>query len=313
MRVSSLELTCALFTTLAASQRLTKPPLQPNLDNLKQGLLDHLKPTHSTMDRWGAGWIPKACKDIAIRESKNPADFQVWNVHYDDVCLPSTHFCTPPQHLINMVDIFGRLPVHTHDYVRHVVSIPSTNGYAYNLNANVVMFGSTISNLPVFIHESAHSLDVQNAYKDKPLSSSAKWLSGYNQDTHVPDSYAQTNQVENVAQNTVIESYQRNVPGGFCGLNKDCRKIFHQYATVDTEQREAGNLTIPGGKCRKKLPNSEPVAVAGSTSRVMAADVQAMAALPVVPKPDVGIKAHLEILQDVPFDTKEACKGTDFT
>ncbi|KAI4194460.1 MAG: hypothetical protein LQ350_007759 [Teloschistes chrysophthalmus] len=125
---------------------------------------------------------------------------------------------------------------------------------------------STVT-LTVFIHESGHSLDLLGAYADKPLSASQNWLDNYNQDSAVPDPYAQTNQVENVAQNTVVDSYNLNVPGGFGGLEPGWQKMFHQYATVQTEQRNAGNLLVPGGTCTSRLVNSAPVMQAGKRRR----------------------------------------------
>ncbi|KAL8991624.1 MAG: hypothetical protein Q9169_007808, partial [Polycauliona sp. 2 TL-2023] len=83
----------------------------------------------------------------------------------------------------------------------------------------------------------------------------AKWTNEYNQDSAVPDPYAQTNQVENVAQNTAVTTYERNVPGGFFGLNPNANRIFHQYATVDTQQRETSppNLLV---RVRRRLASS---------------------------------------------------------
>ncbi|KAL8707094.1 MAG: hypothetical protein Q9225_007831 [Loekoesia sp. 1 TL-2023] len=256
MRVSSINAIVAFFVALVTSQRLNKPPLQPDLDNLKQGLLDNLHPVHSTRDRFKAGYIPSDCKTIAQREGFNAADIQVWNIHYDD------------------------------------------NGGAYNDRGNIAFFGDTMSNLNVHIHEAAHSLDLQNAYKDKPLSSSTNWLNNYNKDPNVPDNYAQTNQIENVAQNTVITTYERNVPGGFWGLNPDANKIFYQYATVDTEQREAGKLLVPGGKCTSRLANSDPVPISGVATAATAAE-----------KPDVALSADVSTIPDVDFNTKDSCQA----
>lgn len=116
----------------------------------------------------------------------------------------------------------------------------------------------------------------------------------------MPDPYAQTNQVENVAQNTVITTYQRNVPGGFFGINPNANKIFHQYATVDTEQREAGNLLVKGGSCTSRVPNTDPVPINGAASRVAAAA-----------KPDVALPAGLKVMPEIEIDTKESCKETE--
>ncbi|KAL9611180.1 MAG: hypothetical protein Q9167_004165 [Letrouitia subvulpina] len=300
MRVLSISATFTIFVALVTSQRLTKPPLQPNLDNLKQGLLDNLHPTHSTRDPFQAGYIPSDCKKIVEREKFNPASIRIWNVHYDDCSAPwiICYHKNSNGSLDDLIDRFGRLPVHTRQYVRHVVSLPAAGGSAYNDGGNIAFFGTTLSNINVHVHESAHSLDLLGAYKDKPLSSSTNWINNYNQDADVPDPYAQTNQIENVAQNTVVDTYQRNVPGGFSGLNPNANKIFHQYATVDTEQREAGNLLIPGGTCTGRLANSSPVPVSGAASRVKAAEV-----------PNVALPAGLQTITKVDFNTKDSCQA----
>lgn len=200
--------------------------------------------------------------------------------------------------LNDLIDRFGRLPVHTRQYVRHVVSLPAAGNHAYNDGGNIAFFGTTLSNINVHVHEAAHSLDLLGAYKDKPLYSSTNWINNYNQDSAVPDPYAQTNQIENVAQNTVITTYERNVPGGFWGVNPNADRIFHQYATVDTEQREAGKLLVRGGTCTARLANSSPVPVSGASSRVSAAQA-----------PNVALPAGLQAVAAKDFNTKDSCQA----
>lgn len=88
MRVSSIGTMVALLAALVSSQRLTKPALQPNLDNLKQGFINNLKPVASTRTPFQAGYIPSDCKKIAQREGFNPADIQSLNIKYTDVSPP---------------------------------------------------------------------------------------------------------------------------------------------------------------------------------------------------------------------------------
>ncbi|KAL8864855.1 MAG: hypothetical protein Q9174_007190 [Haloplaca sp. 1 TL-2023] len=299
MRVSSLlNAATALFAASVASQRLTKPPLQQNLDNLKQGFLDNLPAQGASRSGFQAGFIPAGCKNIIQREGYNPADFQVVNVKYNDCNAPwiICYHKNSPVTLDNFIRVFGRVPVHTRQFVRHAVTVPNGGG-AYNLGGDLLFYGGSMGNLNVHIHEAAHSLDAR-AFKDSRLSASQKWLSEYAQDSAVPDPYAQTNQIENVAQNTVITTYQRNVPGGFFGINPNANKIFHQYATVDTEQREAGNLLVKGGSCTSRLTNSEPVPVNGAASRINAAA-----------KPDVALPAELKVIPEIEIDTRESCKA----
>jgi hypothetical protein len=71
---------------------LTKPTLHSNLDYLKSGLIASLPETQFKIDQWGAGWIPQGCKNIAEGKVEssvtyNPADFNIFNVHYSDVCV----------------------------------------------------------------------------------------------------------------------------------------------------------------------------------------------------------------------------------
>ncbi|KAL8904785.1 MAG: hypothetical protein Q9207_003049 [Kuettlingeria erythrocarpa] len=307
MHISSIGTTVALFAALASSQRLTKPPLQQNLDNLKQGFINNLNPVASTRTAFQAGYIPSDCKRIAEREGFNPADIQSWTVQYADCSAPWL-FCyhrASNGPLDDFIDRFGRLPVHTRQFCRHIVSLPAAGGYAYNDGGNLVYFGVTLSDINVHIHEAAHSLDLIGIFfPDKPLSSSAKWANEYALDSAVPDPYAQTNQIENVAQNTVITTYERNVPGGFFGLNADANRIFHQFATVDTEQRQAdpANLLVKGGTCTGRLANSSPVPVSGT-----AATLQAAAKAPAVPAPNVALPPGLATIQGAAFNTNGTC------
>lgn len=85
MHITSISTTVALLAALVSSQRLTKPPLQQNLDNLQAGFANNLRVVTSTRTAFQAGYIPSDCKTIAQREGFNPADIQVWNVKYADV------------------------------------------------------------------------------------------------------------------------------------------------------------------------------------------------------------------------------------
>lgn len=85
LRLSKLAYFASLVSGVLAN--LSKPPLQDNLSYLESGLFKNLKPTHSTHDQWGAGWIPQDCKTIADSRGFNPSDIEVFNIHYDDASL----------------------------------------------------------------------------------------------------------------------------------------------------------------------------------------------------------------------------------
>lgn len=101
-----------------------KPAMNPGLNRngLKQGLLDNLHPMHSTWEYWEKGWLPQSCRDIAKDHGLNPADFTVFNVHYDD-CSAAWTFCRHKDSgadEISMIDIFGRMPVTMRGFIRYV-------------------------------------------------------------------------------------------------------------------------------------------------------------------------------------------------
>ncbi|KAI4221862.1 MAG: hypothetical protein L6R36_006589 [Xanthoria steineri] len=169
MRVSSIvSAIVALFAASGTSQ-LTKPPLQQNLDNLKQGFLDNLPAQGASRSGFQAGFIPAGCKTIIQREGYNPVDFQVINVKYNDnICYHKNS----PVKLDDFIRVFGRVPVCTRQFVRHAVTGPNGGG-AYNLGGDLLFYGGSMGNLNVYIHEAAHSLDAR-AYRDSKLSSSQK-------------------------------------------------------------------------------------------------------------------------------------------
>lgn len=101
----------------------SKPEMNPGFprDRFETDLRNNLHPTHSKWDYWGAGWIPQGCKDIATGHGLNPNDFTIFNVHYDD-CGEAWTFCRHKNagaSEIDMIDIFGRMPVHMRSYIRY--------------------------------------------------------------------------------------------------------------------------------------------------------------------------------------------------
>ena len=135
-----------------------------------------------------------------------------------------------------------------------------------------------------------------------PLSSSTNWLDNYNQDSNVPDPYAQTNQVENVAQNTVVDSFNLNVPGLFASVEPGWQKIFHQFATLQTSQREAGDLLVPGRTCTERLTSSAPVPQAEGSMRWVGKQVV------LASKPDIALAAGIKVIPDREFSTEAKCQ-----
>jgi hypothetical protein len=88
--IASALVAATVVSAWDSGAKLDKPALRSNLDYLNQGLVDHLPETSFTKDQWGAGWIPEECKHIVTGNlfdnvNFNPADFNIWNIHYSDV------------------------------------------------------------------------------------------------------------------------------------------------------------------------------------------------------------------------------------
>ena len=303
-----------LLSTLSFADewsRLDKPKLVDNLDYLKPGLLANFPASSSHYNVWGPGWIPQDCKDITSKANLNPADISTYNVQYDDcntawvVCFHKDY----PTTIDSVVDLLGRVPVRARQFVRHVVALPDTSGHAFNSDGNLAMFNIGADGLSVYIHETGHSLDLHGAYSRGELSTSQNWADNYNQDPNVPDGYSQSNTVEDVAQNTVVAAYNVQVPGGYGSIEPNANNIFHQYATVQTWQRESGNLLVPGGTCWRRLENSETVQIDdGSSSKLRRGVRVATRGW----KPDTNLGEGIEVIDRVTFHTGESCSRRDY-
>lgn len=288
------QLALAAGLASVASARLDKPIINPTfsgggLDSLAQGLLDHLAPTQSTHDNWGAGYIPEDCKNLAKSNGFSPFDVTPFNIHYSD-CNDVWIFCRhkdSPLSQIDMIDLFGRMPVHMREYIRHVIALPGSKS-AGSSGDNIQMNGAV--GITVFVHETGHSLD-SHGFDPKygvPFSNSKTWLDNYNMDTAVCDSYAQSSQQENLAQETVVGLYDKVVPGGVGNIQPNWKAIFHQYATV---QGYLGDILTPGGTCRHRLANSKPVPMGDSAK--FRRDLG--------PAPDVSLSSDVIEIESIPM------------
>ena len=211
-----------------------------------------------------------------------------------------------------MTDHFGRVPVRARQWVRHMISLPDRKSLLHfsdpQPSLTMMLQQKDKAGPTMRTRTSSCSTQLtgssQGAYQRQDLvteSSAQNWIDNFNQDPNVPDTYSQTNMIEDVAQASVIAAFDTNVPGGYGSIEPKAASIFHQYATIDTMQREAGNLLVPGGSCTRRLANSQPVQAGATTrmSRVMRARDMGM--------PDVSLADELEIIPAKEFSTKEIC------
>ena len=161
-----------------------------------------------------------------------------------------------------MIRIFGRMPVHMRQWVRHMIALPSagTGNNALNYGSDDIKLNGKLGTT-VFVHEIGHSLDRHAFYGGRQLmSSSQRWLDAYNADAAVPDEYALTNQLENFAQNVVVALFNANVPGGVGTVQPAWRQITHQYHLI---QDLIPGTIHPGGVCSHRFRNSPAVPKTG--------------------------------------------------
>jgi hypothetical protein len=208
---------------------------------------------------------------------------------------------------------FSRIPVQMRQWVRHLIAIPTTPNIsqdaAYENNGNVVTLLNSDHMLAMLVHETAHSLDQNEAYGpgEPPLSASNIWWDdGYGLDTMVPDHYAQSNMRENVAQCHVVALFNLHVPGGIPAIEPQSDNILHQYYTLlEMESRVVGNGTrllryTEGARCTQRLNNSEPVLAADGS--LIPAGGSRVPGQPLMDEQlDVSLGQHLQIIR-VPED-----------
>ena len=146
------------------------------------------------------------------------------------------------------------------------------HAYAAIANAIIVMFyhrnpkkkhdpGDGKSHPVIVLHETGHLLDYKAYGNSSRLSSTREYQKEYAKDTKVADDYAASNFGENIAQNTVLATYDLVVPGGFQSVTKDWQSVQHQVGIMKRKQEAAGHILIPQGKCGQRRRNSLPVRI----------------------------------------------------
>ncbi|KAH9885521.1 hypothetical protein F4778DRAFT_505771 [Xylariomycetidae sp. FL2044] len=275
LAIKLLATSLALNAAIQVQAALDKPLIQPEIPPLDGGLWANLAPTQSTHDQWEWGWSLLRCQDEAQRNGFSPYDMEVFNIHYtdcDSVWIMCRHHDSPMSQ-IQMIDIFGRMPVRMRQYVRHVIAFPSDSRHAYTWSdlGDVVLFGDAQNYPTLWVHEIGHSLDM-NAISGyaHPFNTDNIWIDNYNLDSAISDSYAATNQGENFAQETVIALFDKVVPGGIGTVEPNWSAIYHQYMTA---QGYLGDVLVPGGRCGTRFANDDVVCMgpaAGCASAKMA-------------------------------------------
>ncbi|KFY21781.1 hypothetical protein V493_07131 [Pseudogymnoascus sp. VKM F-4281 (FW-2241)] len=227
--------------------------------HVNKEFLQYMPSTPSINSSWPWGWIPKRCADEAKRHKVqfNSSDFEVFNVQYED-CEEAWIFCRHTKAQLSqsqLIDYFGRLPVHERQSVSHVMAVPG-RGSAYEAGGVVVFQGKTAS-LSIFQHEVGHAVDAYNN-PDGSSSSTQEYLDAIDGDTCVPDDYANSSNVEAYTQVGVLLMYNTVVPGGLDNIGADYTCLSKQLAVVAARQQAAMQL---GGTCSWRHPYGKVVSM----------------------------------------------------
>ncbi|KFY97590.1 hypothetical protein V500_02006 [Pseudogymnoascus sp. VKM F-4518 (FW-2643)] len=200
-------------------------------------LMANMPSTKSTHKEWAHGTIPESC--AAQGKNANPplktADFHIFDVRYTD-CDEPWIMCRhkdAPLSINQLIDYFGRLPVHERQSVSYVMGFPG-GGSAYEIGGMVVFQGNTAS-ISVFQHEVGHAVDAYNN-ADGTSSSKPIFAKALKKDKCVPDAYANTNKVEDWTQVSVLLMYDKVVPGGLNTIGANWACLGAQLVAVANRQ-----------------------------------------------------------------------------
>lgn len=180
----------------------------------------------------------------------------------------------------------------------HVLTVPGDSEAGANTDGDIVFENLSSDDVATIIHEVGHSLD-KFAY-DEQLSFSSDWVDKTSKDKSVPNTYAGSSAIEDVAESSIVATYNMLVPGGFPKIESRWVEVRNQYETVQTWQREKANTVMrPGGSCRKRFKNSATVE-RPSTKRLLRGR---WAPWRRSPKPDTTLPKGIEVIQPGHFES----------
>ncbi|KAH8588179.1 hypothetical protein B0O99DRAFT_730931 [Bisporella sp. PMI_857] len=262
--VVALALLCFSFT----NAQLGKTPLFediPYRNKLSNSFWANLKPTQSHWDQWEWGWIPQSCYNEAVSNGYSPYDVEVFNVWYDD-CEYQWVFCRHHNSVnsqIDMIDQFGRMPVHMREWVRHFQAYSVAGKGAYMYAADIVTQSQATPQQT--LHEIGHAVDFYRSGVSGGInarSETSEYRSAVNKDTCVPRPYSNTNVVEDYTDVTALSVYEIVTPGGLDTIGANWRCLENQKNQIDAFQR---SVMVPGGRCTRRWPVSTVVSMGPAT------------------------------------------------
>ena len=286
-----------------ALKKINKPALRTGLEYLDKGLFENLPTVAYEAKEWFQEYIPQWCLDQSSNKDNgfDPAkDIKVYDIRYTDCAMPWV-VCIhndSPMDINGFAGLFSRIPVSSRSFVRHVLTVPGDSEAGANTDGDIVFENLSSDDVATIIHEVGHSLD-KFAY-DEQLSFSSDWVDKTSKDKSVHNTYAGSSAIEDVAESSIVATYNMLVPGGFPKIESRWVEVRNQYETVQTWQREKANTVMrPGGSCRKRFKNSDTVE-RPSTKRLLRGR---WAPWRRSPKPGTSLPEGMEVIQPGHFES----------
>ncbi|KAF2016924.1 hypothetical protein BU24DRAFT_419973 [Aaosphaeria arxii CBS 175.79] len=267
----------AIFATGIDAQ---KRAFLSNLDALDASS-DRIPPTVGfSISTWAKGSYPQFCYDQARTLRGNGqvncaiGNLEVYTVTYNDCPTRPWTLCRCSDSNLSRqkyAEDFGRVPPGIRSRVVHALSVQDSGTSAGSGNDRILFRGNVKP--AVHVHEAMHSVD-------QGFSRSTTFTNAYNQDSCVPDDYANASPAEDFAQLGVWIQYDTNPSTKLRSYVGDFSCMGHQLEQVGIYAGEQLNKAT--SKCFDRRPNDANVSVAFAkgTGKIKASEVETLPATP---------------------------------
>ncbi|KAJ7584060.1 hypothetical protein C8J56DRAFT_863494 [Mycena floridula] len=209
---------------------------------------------------------PDRCASFTGVGKECTATMTATNISYADCGAPFT-ICRCSDAEISLgvsIDTLGRVPIGLRRYFETIMVMAGgslgAHAYTFPVSGEAHFFGNCLVN--TWIHEATHAADGALGITADDVGGA--WAQAVASDTCVPDAYAQTNIVEDLAQMSVLKIYlllnNNQMPAGFSAA---C--MSNQLAVLDGLALYDSS-TMFGNTCAFDPPAQHNVAAAGATS-----------------------------------------------
>ncbi|KAI5807745.1 hypothetical protein DFH27DRAFT_479070 [Peziza echinospora] len=256
-----------LSLTSVANAAINKPYLLENgeIVQILDPLTTYVPATPASVVQWPQnGQFPGSCVSEAV--NKCPiSNVKVYNVTYNDCDRPWVMCrCDDATVSLNrMVTMFGKVPVKSRVFVRHLFgwpdNTPNVAAYAFGSDIGLVgnLFTSTgADEMFILLHEVGHVLDSALG----GVSSSSQFATELAKDTCVPRPYSQESVAEDVGDLNAFIYLQKVNRNAY-----DAANLQWNFSCMNNQlnfiEQKFGQYNVLGGTCPTRVPDSPIVTV----------------------------------------------------